>query len=98
MNIRTVLAFPDLIPKKKGQFEDEVEKGLPVAVKRAAVSGFALGINQFIQWGVLFGVGMYIGFRFVDAGTVEFSEVYGALSGVLMGGMGLGMVCVSVYG
>jgi ATP-binding cassette subfamily B (MDR/TAP) protein 1 len=80
MNIRTVLAFPDLIPTKKGKFEEELEKGLPVAIKRAAVSGFAMGVNLFIAQGVIYGVGMYIGLRFVDDPNIDvtFGEVMGA--------------------
>jgi ATP-binding cassette subfamily B (MDR/TAP) protein 1 len=92
MNIRTVLAFPDLIPTKKGKFEEELEKGLPVAIKRAAVSGFAMGVNLFIAQGVIYGVGMYIGLRFVDDPNIDvtFGEVMGAFFAVMMAGMGLG--------
>jgi len=92
MNIRTVFAFPDLIPTKKRKFGDELEKGLPVAIKRAAVSGFAMGINLFITQGVIYGLGMYIGLRFVDSPKIDisFDEVLGAFFGVMMGGIGLG--------
>merc|ERR1719229_396339 len=92
MNIRTVLAFPDLIPLKTQKFVDELAKGLPIATKRAAVSGFAMGVNLFIAQGVIYGVGMYIGLRFVGSSKIDvtFDEVMGAFFAVMMLGMGLG--------
>ena len=99
MNIRTVFAFPDLIPTKKRKFGDELEKGLPVAIKRAAVSGFAMGVNLFITQGVIYGVGMYIGLRFVDSPKIDisFDEVLGAFFGVMFGGIGLGQVMIYIF-
>merc|ERR1719242_2515351 len=90
-NIRTVLAFPDLIPVKTRKFEDELAKGLPVATKRAAAEGKAHGIMQFCSNGILFGVGMFIGFNMIDAGWIEYIDMMGAFMAVLFGGQSLGM-------
>ena len=90
LNIRTVLAFPHLITTKTQLFHEKVGLGLPVALRRAAVSGFAIGINLCIAQGIVYGIGMYAGLRFVDEGWVTFDNVMGAFFGVFMGGMGLG--------
>merc|ERR1712130_9577 len=68
------------------------DKGLPIALKRAAVSGFAMGVNLFIGQGVIYGVGMYIGLRFVEAPKIDvtFDQVTAAFFGIMMAGMGLG--------
>jgi len=92
MNIRTVLAFPDLITTKTKKFTDELAKGLPVALKRAAVSGAAMGVNLFIGQGVIYGIGMYVGLRFIENPDipVTFDQLFGAFFGIIMAGMGLG--------
>eukprot|EP00486_Rosalina_sp_Unknown_P004417 CAMPEP_0201568932 /NCGR_PEP_ID=MMETSP0190_2-20130828/10301_1 /ASSEMBLY_ACC=CAM_ASM_000263 /TAXON_ID=37353 /ORGANISM="Rosalina sp." /LENGTH=1342 /DNA_ID=CAMNT_0047990649 /DNA_START=38 /DNA_END=4067 /DNA_ORIENTATION=- len=90
MNIRTVLAFPYLIITKTDKFFEKLNDGLPIATKRAAVSGLSLGINLLIAQGVVYGVGMYAGLRFADNGWVTFDNVMGAFFGVFMAGMGVG--------
>jgi len=89
-NIRTVLAFPYLIVTKTQAFVDKVMDGLPVAIKRASVNGIMLGINLMIMQGIMYGIGMYAGLRFVEKGWVTFDNVMGAFFGVVMGGMGVG--------
>jgi len=91
-NIRTVLAFPDLIKTKNAAFVAKVNDGLPVATKRAAVNGFSIGLNLMIAQGIVYGVGMYAGLRFADNGWVTFDDVMGAFFGVFTGGMALGQV------
>ena len=90
INIRTVLAFPYLIITKTDKFFEKLNDGLPIATKRAAVSGLSLGINLLIAQGIVYGVGMYAGLRFAEKGWVTFDDVMGAFFGVLMGGMGVG--------
>ena len=90
INIRTVLAFPYLIITKTDKFFEKLNDGLPIATKRAAVSGLSLGINLLIAQGIVYGVGLYAGLRFAEKGWVTFDDVMGAFFGVLMGGMGVG--------
>jgi len=90
MNVRTVFAFPHLITSKTNMFVKKVNLGLPIALKRAAISGFSMGCNLFIAQGLTYGLGMYSGLRFVEKGWVTFDDVLGAFFGVTMGGLGLG--------
>merc|ERR1712241_266555 len=89
-NIRTVLAFPDLIPAKTTKFEEELAKGLPIATKRAAGEGTAHGIMQFCMNGIVYGGAMFIGYYMINAGWITHSQMINALLGVLCGGVGLG--------
>jgi len=91
-NIKTVLAFPNLINTKTVKFADELAKGAVVARKRAIGTGFVTGLNMGIMQGVIYGVGMYAGIRFVEKGWIEFSEVLGAFFGVIFMGVGLGQM------
>ena len=93
MNIRTVLAFPYLITAKTKKFQDELAKGLPIAIQRATASGVTMGVQQFISQGVIYGVGMYFGLRFlVGQLGVPYGSVFGAFLGVVIGGMSAGQV------
>merc|ERR1740123_1134408 len=91
-NVKTVLAFPHLITTKTVKFADELAKGAVIARKRAIGTGFITGLNLSIMQGVIYGVGMYAGVRFVEKGWVNFGDVMGALFGVMMMGIGLGQI------
>jgi len=91
-NVRTVLAFPDLITTKTQKFVDECAKSAIIAKKRAIGAGVITGLNLSIMQGVIYGVGMYAGIRFVEKGWISFADVIGALFGVMMMGMGLGQI------
>jgi len=95
-NIRTVLAFPDLLPTKTAKFEEELAKGLPVATKRAAGEGAAFGVMQFCMNGIVYGGAMFIGYYMIDAGWITFFEMIGALMAVLIAGMAMGMALGAV--
>jgi len=89
-NIRTVLAFPDLVPSKTAKYEGELAKGLPTATKRAAGEGAAHGLFQFCLNGVMYGAAFFIGYYMIDAGWIDYYAMINAFLSVLIGGMGLG--------
>merc|ERR1719420_614878 len=70
-NVRTVLAFPDLITTKTQKFVDECAKSAIIAKKRAIGAGVITGLNLSIMQGVIYGVGMYAGIRFVEKGWIS---------------------------
>ena len=93
MNIRTVLAFPDLITVKTKKFQNEIGNGLPVAQKRATISGLTLGLNMGIMYGVVYGLGMFFALSFlVKPGLDDISDIFGAFFGAMFIGQGLGQV------
>jgi len=89
-NIRTVLAFPDLVPSKTAKYEDELAKGLPIAIKRAAGEGAAHGIFNFCLNGVFYGGAFFVGYQMINAGWIDYYSMIFALFSVLLGGWGLG--------
>jgi len=91
-NIKTVLAFPHLITTKTVLFADELAKGAVVARKRAIGTGLITGLNMGIMQGVIYGLGMYAGIRFIEKGWLELGELFSALFGVMMLGVGLGQI------
>ena len=91
-NIRTVLSFPGLIKSKYDEFSRRVAEGFPIATKRALVVGIGLGFFMFGLMGVMYALGLYGGSRFVDAGWLSVSDMFGAFFAFMIAGMGLGQM------
>mmetsp|Transcript_61083 Transcript_61083/g.74875 ORF Transcript_61083/g.74875 Transcript_61083/m.74875 type:complete len:635 (+) Transcript_61083:29-1933(+) len=89
-NIRNVQAFPYLMKQKFNEYVELVIAAAPISRRKEIIAGVAIGAMMMGIVGVMYGVGLFAGSRFVDAGTVSQDDFFGAFFAYMVAGMGLG--------
>ncbi|KAF9433626.1 Multidrug resistance protein 1 [Entomortierella beljakovae] len=93
-NIRTVVTLAKE-SKFESRYENVTQEPHRIALRRAYIGSFGYALSQAVMFWT-YAIGFYAGYRFVDAGVMEWGDLFNTMFYVIFMAMGLGQMATQI--